>query len=724
MDIYNSILKTNQNHGHRQAMSITMASGEVRKYTYETLFEEAERYASQLIKAGVLAGDRIILVAENSPAWQMAFLAIMQIQGTAVLIDPSLPKEVLVQCIERADARCIFLSALVKEKLGDATDYRVPMFNLTKDGQVFSDSYKVLSPFIERTQDPMPEIAMIFFEVNKQQEIKGIMYTHDAMIKQVKLVARENALSRSERILSIIPNWQIEGMIACVLSGMLTGASIHYIEALDQETLNRAFTGFKPTIFPAPKAVLKQLMNEMVCELEGQHFGKEYLMRCEKMRRKMGVKLGNVLFKQLHHKLGGRLELIWCYGPIEREVMAFYYALGLDILLHYGRTETNIPVIGSRGDDISLETCGSPYPEMEIKLMNPNEKGEGEMYIKAPYGMAGYFRDETTYETQFEDGWFKTGDLARLEDSTHVKVLYPEIDKEDENFGDELSKCQIKKTEGLSNKTNSAYYWFAAWKKTAQSLYRVTIEHEDYLPEESGYIIYSPFETTKGYLGLTVGYSKERFFKFGYLTSQAPNNKLKIEDEAFGKIQFSGGQIDEMAQKVCIEQLNKGWCIIIQAPKDAINAPFTEEVIALAKAANVPIVPAYLEGEEAVFSGKENHPKLFDIKSQKRYCLTLRYGKPIAVNAESHIIKRTIQEKFIALIENQSEEEPEGTVDEITKLAMEMLSATSENEKSEDRSIEESELILDEDFKEQDDEVEHRDLKSLLAIDEVEEERK
>ena len=675
MDIYNSILKTNQNHKYRQAISMTLASGEVRKYTYEVLFDEADTYARKLIDAGITRGDRVILVAENSPAWQIAFLAIMQVQATAVLIDPTLPEDALAECIQKADARCIFTSSTVKEKLGDGTVYRVPMFNLSKDGQVFPDSYQVLSPFIPVTEDPMPGIAVIFFNMDKFQRVQGIMYTHEAMIKQVKLGARENELSRNERILSIIPNSQIEGMVSGVLATMLVGASIHYVETLDYESLNRAFKGFKPTIFPAPRAILKQLKEKLVAQLEGQRFDQNYLIHCEKVRKKTGVKLGSIMFKQLLNEFGGKLELIWAYGPIEEDVMNFYYALGLDLLLHYGCVETNIPVLGNRDNDLTLDTCGRPYPEMEVKLMHPNERGEGEMYVKAPYGMAGYFRDSLTYEKTFDQGWFKTGTMAQLTHDGYVKVLDLERSKEGEKVETAENEHYIKETEGLSNKTNGAYYWFSTWKKTAQCLYDIHTQHEEYLPEEGGCIIYSPLETSKGYLGLTVGYSKERFFKFGCLTDEAPKEKFKLEDEAFGKIHFAGQHIDEETKKLCMTQLEKGWILIIKAPKDAINATLTDEVIELAKAANVPIIPAYLEGEQAVFSGKEDAPKLFNMPAYKRYSLALRYGKPIYVAAENHMIKRWIQERFVALIEDHPEEVSEEPLDEITQMALEMLVA-------------------------------------------------
>ena len=727
MNLYSRILKVNQNHKHRQAVSITMASGEVRKYTYETLFHEANVYAKKMTDAGIQKGDRIIIVAENSPQWQMAFLAIMQIQATAVLIDASLSEELLKESIEQADARGIFTSRLVKEKLGSGADYRVPMFNLSKNGEVFKDSFSVISPFVERTKDPMTEIAMIFFDGHTKQDIKGVMYTHEAMLGQVHSIIREQSLSRNEHILSVIPNSQIDGMVTCVLTTLLTGAALHYVESLDYESLSRAFKGFKPTIFPAFPGMLMQLKQQIESTLEQQPHYRAQLEKCEKVRDMTGVKIANMLLKQAVLSFGGRLEMIWSSGPIEEEIMRFYYSLGLDVLLYYGRLETNTPILGNRGEEISRDTCGQPYPDMEIELRAPNEKGQGEMYVKSPYGMAGYFRNKEAHQATFEEGWFKTGDLAELVSNSQVRILYKAC-IQDEN--------PLKELGGLSNKTNSAYYWFNTWRNTAKCLYKLTIMNETYVPEHRGCIIYSPFETNRGYLGLILGYSKERFFKFGYLTNIKLEEKLKVEGEAFGKIYYVGDEIDEEAKRITLTQLDKGWAIIVKAPKDAINAKLTEQMIDLAKVANVPIVPAYLEGEEAIFSSQENLPKVFDLQSKKRYSLELRYGKPIEISEESGMIKRRIQESFTALIENQPQEEEE-PIDEMTQMALEMLSighCPKENQERssviESKEIKESHDSLlkmvsrkDEDLTEtlqenKEDFTERIDLKELLALEE------
>lgn len=717
MNLYSSILKRNQNHKHHQAISMRMASGEVRKYTYEALFNGADVYAKKMINAGIVKGDRITIVAENSPQWQMAFLAIMQIQGTAVLIDPSLSDELLKQSIEQADVRCIFTSITVKEKLGEGTNYRVPMFNLSKDGEVFKDSFSVISPFMERTKDPMPDMAIIFFDGQTKEAIKGVMYKHEAMIKQVKSIIRENALSRNEHILSIVSNSKIEGMVTAVLTTMLVGATVHYVESLDYESLSGALKSVKPTIFLATPRILRQLKEQIEYTLEDNTNYGVQLEKCEKVREKMGIKLANVLLKQIISTFGGRLEMIWSYYTVDEEVMRFYEALGLDILLHYGRLETNTPILGNRGGERTRDTFGRPYPGIEIEIRQPNENNQGEMYVKSPYGMAGYFRNQGVDGIYFEEGWFKTGDLAELTPNGQVRVIYREnIQLED----------HLKDLGGLLNKTNGAYYWYNIWKKAAQCLYKVTITNEDYIPEYKGCIICSPFETSKGYLGLTVGYSKERFFKFGYLTNEQPSKKMKVEDEAFGKIYYSGNTIEEETKRICVDQLGKGWAIIIKAPKDILNETFTEEIIQLAKRANVPIVPAYLEGEETIFSGKENAPKLFDLQSKKRYGLNLRYGKPIEVNEESNRIKVKLQECFTLLIENTlQEEEP---VDELTQMALEILSLGKSGTKQKDQlnrpvlQEEDEKKASDLQCEEIENVTERIDLKTLLAEEIISEE--
>lgn len=428
MGIYSSIRQVNLKNKTKIAVSITMDSGVVKKYTYGTLFERSDQYAEQLEISGIRSGDRVILVAENSPQWQIAFLGIMKLGATAVLIDASLGSEDLKNLIEKSDARGIYTSEKVKEKLGDSAPYRVPVMNLDNGGRPFKDSYKVLSPFIPKTEDGDSNIALIIYSSGTTRSAAGIMHTHDAMIKTIRMIARENGLTSHERIFSILPNSHIYGIVTCLLGSMLLGASLHYVESINNENILSAFKTFKPTVFPCVPKVFEVFERQIVKKIESKELTKriyEYFYPiCERVRQQTGFNLGKIIFRSVHKGFGGKLRLMTSAGaPLDEKAAAFYYALGFNLLITYGLTETNIPIIGNRGQNITSDSCGKPYPRIEVILAHPDETGEGEIYIRSPYMMQGYFRDEEATKAAFdEDGWFKTGDLARVDEKGNVKI--------------------------------------------------------------------------------------------------------------------------------------------------------------------------------------------------------------------------------------------------------------------------------------------------------------
>ena len=427
MCIYNYILKVNQQSQKKMAVSITMNNVQVISYTYSELFEKADRYASRLETIGVRKGDRIVIAAENSPEWQMAFLAIMKLEATAVLIDASLGEEDLSNLIYQSDSRAIYASEQVKEKIGEISRYRVPVLSV-KEGKPFKDSYKVLSPFIEKTIDPDPEVAVIIYSSGTTRSAAGIMHTHEAMIKTIRMTARENELSRFDRILSILPNSHIYGVVTCLLGSMMLGASLHYVESISNENILSAFKTFRPTVFPCVPKVFELFEKQIIKKIEAKDLTKKFYEKffpiCMKVREHTGLRLGKIIFRSVHKGFGGRLSLMTSAGaPLDEKVAAFYYGMGFDLLITYGLTETNIPIIGNRGEHITMNSCGLPYPDMDVQLAHPDETGEGEIYVRSPYMMKGYFRDEAATQAAFdEEGWFKTGDLARLDAQGNVQI--------------------------------------------------------------------------------------------------------------------------------------------------------------------------------------------------------------------------------------------------------------------------------------------------------------
>lgn len=422
MNIYEEVKKINSNNGNKIALRIRNDDGQFRTVTYKQMFERVHQYASQLVEIGIVEGDRIAIIAENSPEWDIAYLSIVKINATAVLIDASLPKEDIIKLLEKSDVRTVYASVKVMQKLNVCPVDRVPVLNIA-NGDYFEGSSMKISPMMERTTDGNPEIANIIFSSGTTKTASGIMHSHDAMIESTRNCIENNKLTKDARCLSIIPNSHIYGMVCLVLGPLLLGAEVCFIETMSGEIVAKVFHEYHPTILPAVPKVYDlfrlQILQKIAANKLTDTMYKVCFPMCLAVRKKTGINLGKRVFSSIHKGFGGAIKILCSAGaPMSEEVAEFYYGTGFDLLLTYGATETNIPTIGNRGKNITTNTSGTPYPNVEVKLSK-----DGEILIKSPYMMKGYFREEEATRSAFVDGWFKSGDMGQIDNQGNLKIV-------------------------------------------------------------------------------------------------------------------------------------------------------------------------------------------------------------------------------------------------------------------------------------------------------------
>lgn len=425
MGIYEAIRDVNQYNAQHLAVAMIQESGAIISYDYKALFQEADAFAKNMIKQGILPKDRIVIVGENSPQWQMAFLAVMQVGCTAVLIDASLAEQEIIRLMHHSDGRGVFTSSKLLTQLPALKSLEIPVFNMTDQGKVVNEE-KIVRP-LPLTLDGDEEVAIIIYSSGTTKLASGIMHTHEAMLNTIHMTAQANGLTKDERILSILPNSHIYGVVTCLLGAMMLGASLYYVETISGQSLVNAFKACQPTVFPSVPKVFelfeKQIMKKIRSSKPTKIVYEKLFPLCYKLREKTGINLGKVIFKSIHEGFGGQLKIMTSAGaPIDPKAAAFYYGTGFNLLITYGLTETNIPIVGNRGKNITTDSCGTPYPDIELKLNQPDEQGEGEIYIKSPYMMKGYFRDQAATAAAFEDGWFKTGDVGQIDDQENLRI--------------------------------------------------------------------------------------------------------------------------------------------------------------------------------------------------------------------------------------------------------------------------------------------------------------
>ncbi len=415
MNIYTEYRKVNDIHPDKLAMSKRFSDGRLISYTYGEMTKKVDEYADTLIKAGLTEGDRIAFVSEGCPEWTIAFLAVAKINCTSVLIDASLSADELKSFIDFSDVRAVFASENCYNKLSCENGFLFPVFNIFT-GKAFDGALTEVSKDLPETPDKDTSVAAIIFSSGTTRKAAGIMHYHDTLIKTTRMTLDAQKLTPDDRYLAIIPNSHIYGVICLVLGPILSGADIRYIDGLSADAILGAFNEYHPTVFPAVPKVYELFMTQVMKKINSKGLTKTmfkvFFPICLKKRYKTGSLLGKKLFKSIHEGFGGSLQFLCSAGaPLKKEIAEFFYGTGFNIIITYGASETNIPTIGNKPERLTTDTCGTPYPDIQVKISDT-----GELLIKSPYIMKGYFRDEEATKAAFDaDGWFMTGDLAKVD---------------------------------------------------------------------------------------------------------------------------------------------------------------------------------------------------------------------------------------------------------------------------------------------------------------------
>jgi len=422
MNIFDLIFKNNMGNENKLALSITTGNDETKTFTYSEMFEEADALACGLSAQGLQSGDRVALISENAPEWIIAFLAILKTRCTAVLLDSSLLAGDLIQLINKSDVRCIFASPKVISKISGTIAEGLPVLD------IFSHS----APSGVNTQggisqlpttDGDENIAAIIYSSGTTRAAAGIMHSHEALVESTMMCARSNKLTSEGKYLAVVPNSHIYGLICAVLGPMLLRADVCFIEQSTPAAIKKAFAEYRPTFFPCVPRVFELFKTEIDKKIESDPNTKKlfnlFFPICLALRQRTGINLGKVLFKSIHEGFGGRIEVFCSAGaPMDKKTAEFYLGTGFNMLITYGATETNIPTLGNYGHKLTADSCGRPYPDVSVKI---NESGE--LLIKSPYMMLGYFREPELTARAFEDGWFRTGDLCRRDTQGNYEIV-------------------------------------------------------------------------------------------------------------------------------------------------------------------------------------------------------------------------------------------------------------------------------------------------------------
>ena len=265
-------------------------------------------------------------------------------------------------------------------------------------------------------------MSILIFTSGTTGKAKGVMLCQKNICAELMIAPTTFELREDDRYMSFLPLHHTYECTCCFLMAIYKGSSVGFCQGLKYITKN--LKELRPTMMLGVPALYEKLYSSIWKNVRKQ--GKEKTLRrvikINRKTKKIGIDLGNIFFKQIRDIFGGRMKTLICGGAkINPEILDGLHDFGFNALQGYGLTEAAPMGAFNPQDAPNSRSIGIPFPGQSIKTINVNEEGIGEICIKGPNIMMGYYQQpEETAKAIDEEGWFHTGDLGYIDDDGYA----------------------------------------------------------------------------------------------------------------------------------------------------------------------------------------------------------------------------------------------------------------------------------------------------------------
>lgn len=421
-----------QKHGDKPAFRFkTDKPGEFRNITFNEFLNDINALGTKLINMG-LSDKRIAIISDNRYEWALAYMAIACGTGVVVPLDKMLPANELEALIIRSGVEAIFYSSKYDEVMQDirnrkTTDlrYYISMDLEKRENGVYSQKelVKAGKELIEKGNRKFLDakinneaMGFMLFTSGTTAMSKAVMLSHKNIASNLMDIAKVLNLDERDTLLSFLPLHHTFECTVGFLYPISRGASIAYCEGIRHIANNiKEYQITAMISVPALyESIYKRLMKNI--EKKGKLPEVEKMIKLTNMFSKVGIDIKRVVFKDIIDGLGGKIRLLVNgAAALSPEVEKGFNDLGITTVQGYGLTETS-PVI-SAGTDFEqrIGSVGKVFPSVKLKIINKDENGIGEIYVKGPTVMLGYYQNEEATKEVLDKGWFNTGDLGYVD---------------------------------------------------------------------------------------------------------------------------------------------------------------------------------------------------------------------------------------------------------------------------------------------------------------------
>ena len=432
IDNFRELLNSISKYSNKNAFCFkNLQTNEIVKITYKQYIDDITALSTKLLSLG-LSGKRIAIISHNKYQWPVSYMAIQTGGMVGVPLDYQLPINELELSLIRSNTEAIifekhFVDTFKKIKENGKTNLKYYIcMELEEDADEFLSFQKLIDEGKKLILDGNDDFSKVEIDSNKMSVLlftsgttgqsKIVMLSQRNICSNVSAMTTLIKMRDNDNVLSFLPLHHTFECTATYLYCNYTGCTICYADSIKQIPKNLLEYNISGIVcVPALLEIVYRQVNRTI-KSKGLTIPFKILMGISNFLRIFHIDIRRKAFKSIYDNLGHNLRLI-LYGAasVDKKIIKFFENIGIVVVGGYGLTETS-PVIACENDKYrNPGSVGFPLFCEEVKIDSPDKNGNGEILVKGPNVMLGYYENEEATGEIFEGGWLHTGDIGKFD---------------------------------------------------------------------------------------------------------------------------------------------------------------------------------------------------------------------------------------------------------------------------------------------------------------------
>ena len=412
--------------------------------SYGEAYRRIRGTALGLHALGIRRGERVAILSENRPEWAIAYLGSYFAGTVAVPMDTQISPEEWRRLIDDSETRVVFVSGMLAPKLIAAlegagiSDERIIIFDDSAASEI-GGVYGRFSEMIERalSGENRPEMAdesdtsdvvVLIYTSGTTGRPKGVPLTHANIMYDLRGIFGRVHITCDDAFLCLLPLQHVLASIINLLVPLYKGGYVVFADTLKRAEIMQALSEAGISIFVTVPQFFYLIHNRIKDELSRKPAFVRWIFRGMKALNRFCLRYlklnpGKKFFAEVHKNFGSRMKWLVSGGSgFETAVARDFHDMGFTILQGYGLTETSSACTLTSVESNTVGSVGPALPGTEIKILSPDETGIGEVLIRGPVVMEGYYNNPEATRQTIRDGWFHSGDLGRMDSEGNLFI--------------------------------------------------------------------------------------------------------------------------------------------------------------------------------------------------------------------------------------------------------------------------------------------------------------